>query len=193
MKPLAKFWIVPNRTCRCAFTLIELLLTVAVLGILAALLLSVLNKAKGVTHRTACINNLRRISTALIMYAEEHADSLRAATNDYHIYFTYRDDINSYVSRNGSSTNDQLFACPADDFDCTKSLIQDFFYPQPASGRGFHHLKQTDYSSYIFNSEAAGAADTRVTKKTFSSVPQSSSLVLVSEFSGALGLTAHER
>jgi hypothetical protein len=30
------------------------------------------------------------------MYADDHADSLRSATNDYHIYFTYREDIQSY-------------------------------------------------------------------------------------------------
>jgi len=73
----------------------------------------------------------------------------------YHIYFTYREDINSYLSRNGTSTNDSIFACPADNFDCTESLVKDFFYPEPVSDRGFHHLKQTDYSSYILNGEAA--------------------------------------
>jgi prepilin-type N-terminal cleavage/methylation domain-containing protein len=176
---------------RHAFTLTELLVTVAIIGILAALLLPVLGRARGAAERVTCINNLRQINAALIMYADDHADSLRAATNDYHIYFTYREDINSYLSRNGSSTNDSLFACPADKFDCTKSLVEDFFYPHPATGSGFHHLKQTDYSSYIFNGEAANSADTRVTQKAFASVRQPSRLILVSEFSGALGLSAH--
>lgn len=176
---------------RRAFTLMELLVTVAIIGILAALLLSVLGRARGAAERATCISNLHQINAALIMYADDHADSLRAATNDYHIYFTYREDINSYLSRNGSSTNDSIFACPADKFDCTKSLVEDWFYPNPASGRGFHHLKQTDYSSYIFNGEAANSADTRVTQKAFAAVRQPARLVLVGEFSGALGLSAH--
>ena len=176
---------------RRAFTLVELLVTLAIIGILAALLLPILGQARGAAGRATCINNLRHINAALIMYADDHADSLRAATNDYHIYFTYREDINSYLSRNGASTNDSSFACPADKFDCTKSLVEDFFYPQPASGHGFHHMKQTDYSSYIFNGEAASSADTRVTQKAFASVRRPSQLVLVSEFSSALGLSAH--
>lgn len=178
---------------RRAFTLMELLATAAIIGILAALLLPVLGRAGGAAERATCINNLHQINAALIMYAEDHADSLRAATNDYYIYFTYREDINSYPSRNGSSTNDSVFACPADKFDCTKSLVEDFFYPHPTSGRGFHHLKQTDYSSYIFNGDSAKSADanTRITQKAFTSFRQPSRLVLVGEFSGALGLSAH--
>jgi prepilin-type N-terminal cleavage/methylation domain-containing protein/prepilin-type processing-associated H-X9-DG protein len=178
---------------RRAFTLIELLVAVAIIGILAALLLSVLGQARGAAERANCLSNLRQIDAALILYADDHADSLRAAANDYHIYFTYREDINSYLSRNGSSTNNSLFACPADKFDCTKPLVEDFFYPQPALGRGFHHLKQTDYSSYIFNGEAASSAGARVTQKAFASVRQPSRLILVSEFSAALGLSAHAR
>jgi len=180
---------------RRAFTLMELLVTVAVIGVLAALLLPALGRARGAAERAACINNLHQINAALIMYADDHADSLRAATNDYHIYFTYRKDINSYLSRNGSSTNDLIFACPADKFDCTKSLVEDFFYPRPVSGRGFHQLEQTVYSSYIFNGESANTVETngvtRMTGKLFSSVHQPSRLVLESEFSGALGLSGH--
>ncbi len=45
-----------------AFTLIELLIVIAVIAILAALLLPVLSKAKLKTLRISCINNLRQIS-----------------------------------------------------------------------------------------------------------------------------------
>ena len=164
---------------RRGFTLTELLVTVAIIGVLAALLLPVLGRARVTAERATCINNLHQISTALVMYSDDHAGFLRAATNDSYIYFTYREDINSYLSPNGSSTNDSTFTCPADRFDCTASLVEDWFYPHPASGNGFHHLKQTDYSSYIFNGNSAKSADaeTRITQKAFASVRQPSRLI----------------
>ncbi len=177
---------------RRAFTLIELLVTVAIIGILAALLLPALGRARASARRPACINNLRQINLSLILYANDHADSLSAAANDYHIYFTYREAIRPYLSRDGSSADDQLFACPADNFDCTMPAIEDFFYPDIVAGRSFYHLKQTDYSSYIFNGQAANSAGTRATQKAFSSVREPSRLALASELSAAIGLSAHD-
>ena len=184
---------------RRAFTLTELLVTIAIIGVLAALLLTALGEARGTAQKATCINNVRQIGLALLMYAGDHADSLRAATNDYHIYFTYREDIQPYLSRGGSSTNEQLFTCPADDFDCTMPVIEQWFWPDAVTGHGFNHLKQTDYSSYIFNGEAANSIgsgtneNARVTTKPFSSVREPSRLVLECELSAAMGLSAHDR
>ena len=58
------------------FTLIELLVVVAVLGILAALLLPALGRSKEQAHRTVCGNNLKQLSTAWLLYAEEHNEQL---------------------------------------------------------------------------------------------------------------------
>lgn len=55
-----------------AFTLVELLVVVAVIAILAASLLPVLNQAKEKGKRTACQNNLRQPAAALTLYADEH-------------------------------------------------------------------------------------------------------------------------
>ena len=142
---------------RHGFTLIELLVTIAITAVLAALLLPVLARARGAARKASCINNVHQIDLALLMYAGDHADSLRAATNDYHIYFTYREDIQPDLSRNRSGTNDQIFTCPSDNFDCTMAVIEQWFWPDALTGRGFHHLKQTAYSSYVFNGEAANS------------------------------------
>ncbi len=56
------------------FTLIELLVVIAVIGIMAALLLSALQSAKEKSRAVMCRSNMRQLSLAFNMYADENGD-----------------------------------------------------------------------------------------------------------------------
>jgi len=54
------------------FTLIELLVVVAIIALLISVLLPALSKAQGSAKQTVCLNNMRQITAAAIMYTHEN-------------------------------------------------------------------------------------------------------------------------
>jgi prepilin-type N-terminal cleavage/methylation domain-containing protein/prepilin-type processing-associated H-X9-DG protein len=61
---------------RRAFTLVELLVVIAVIAILVALLLPALSYAKKSVARAQCSSNLHQLSIAITSYADDHGDQL---------------------------------------------------------------------------------------------------------------------
>lgn len=59
-----------RRHARARFTLVELLIVVAILALLASLMLPALQSAMESGRQTACMNNMKQIGTALVVYTE---------------------------------------------------------------------------------------------------------------------------
>lgn len=74
---------------RRGFTLIEILVVIAIIAILAAILFPVFGRAKDAAKRTSCLSNMRQIGYALTMYLSE-ADDRMPDRRDLKVSLGYR-------------------------------------------------------------------------------------------------------
>lgn len=68
-----------------AFTLVELLVVIAVIALLAALLLPALGRAKERAWTVACLSNLKQLAACWHLYATDHDDHLPPNNSVYNI------------------------------------------------------------------------------------------------------------
>ncbi len=75
-----------ERRRRQGFTLIELLVVIAIIAILAAMLLPALAKSKDQAKRTQCRNNLKQVTLAMFMYANDNNDTFPDGGGGYWLW-----------------------------------------------------------------------------------------------------------
>ena len=120
-----------RRRRRGAFTLIELLIVIAIIGLLAALLIGGIRIALHTSRGTVCVNNLKRIGELSVFYAKDHSMKVvpyydvTDANNQNNYWFTEllaiatNDPDKGHISLADPSKPDvpklsELFMCPTD-------------------------------------------------------------------------------
>ena len=88
---------------KAGFTLVEIMIVVAIIGLLAAIAIPNFVKARATSQANACINNLRQIDAA----AQEMALERGKKTGDP---ITYPADLTPYIKLNA---NQSIPPCPA--------------------------------------------------------------------------------
>ena len=167
-----------------AFTLMELLVVIALVGILAALIIGAASITKSKARRTECANNLRQINFALRMYSDDSADKAPRSPNikgQYVPNFTsFKKAVKSYVGLSGvSSRFETLFTCEADTFYYEFTATNQTYIAQ-----SLHDQAAYDYTSYWFNSGTPtrfGTNSPGLSGRNISSVKHPERSVLVAE------------
>lgn len=94
---------------RGAFTLIELLIVIAIIAVLSALLLPALSSSKAKAHQVACLSNMRQVGVALHTYADDHEGWLPTTTHGNPTNASWIFTLSPYVGN-----VNRIRACPAD-------------------------------------------------------------------------------
>jgi prepilin-type N-terminal cleavage/methylation domain-containing protein/prepilin-type processing-associated H-X9-DG protein len=97
---------------RHGFTLTEVLIVIAIIGILAAILFPVLARAKGSARQSQCASHLSQIGHALDLYANDWDGYLPCFTTDR--YALERTDALFLAAMGRYIRNNETWFCPSD-------------------------------------------------------------------------------
>lgn len=105
---------------RSAFTLVELLTVIAIVGVLGALLLTAISQAKGRALRIQCANNVRQLGQALQMFVGDNHGYPLNVNGDFYKgsysehYFGWMDALTRQfeLKINRSNWQDSVWFCP---------------------------------------------------------------------------------
>ncbi len=165
---------------RLAFTLTDLLVTVAVLSVLSAVLANRLVAARVKARTALCEANLGKVNRAVLDFASDNQQRLPGSLPDERkdLWWWYKEQVKRYVGLSGtSSAGDTVFACPDD---------RGYTDPVP-----FHLNPRFDFSSYVFNGVTMPGMP-NIAGLPLSSIQQPKRTLLVMEWTAHAPLSWHK-
>lgn len=111
--------VLPHQASKRGFTLIELLVVIAIIAILAAILFPVFAQAREKARATACLSNVKQISLAMMMYAQDYDETFCPGRYFFGTdAWTWDHYIGPYAQKSGAVTYGQgknaYLECPSD-------------------------------------------------------------------------------
>lgn len=140
MKPRTETFDQSGRRSGQAFTLTDLLVSVAAISVMALVVVVWMVNVRGRSRLARCSDNLQQVGRAILSYSGDHNQQLPGIIPDQpgDLWWWYKEQVKRYAGLSGpSGPQDTVFACP-DDRGYTES-------------RPFHATPRFDYGSYVFN------------------------------------------
>jgi prepilin-type N-terminal cleavage/methylation domain-containing protein/prepilin-type processing-associated H-X9-DG protein len=107
-----------NNTKR-AFTLVELLVVIGIIGILAAMLFPVFAQAREKARAAVCLSNCKQIGASIMLYADDYDESIvpwltaRETPDQPHSQRIWVAKLQPYIKNGGGTQASGVFNCPS--------------------------------------------------------------------------------
>jgi prepilin-type N-terminal cleavage/methylation domain-containing protein/prepilin-type processing-associated H-X9-DG protein len=182
------------------FSLIELLVVVAIIGVLSSLLLPTLGKAREKGRIAVCLNNQKQISTATFLYMDDNEGYFPKA--DAATGFSWDDLLGRYDSRNlsdaemvgiygkwGASHGDRsggkehaaMYRCPLDEREDDEFILKTYDQSSLAYGGAVSAANQLAAHRGVAGFWIAGPGDIRSASKAINDISNSANVIAYAE------------
>ena len=143
------------------FTLVELLITIAIIAVLAALLLPALNAARAKAQTIRCVGNIRQVGTFLLVYTEQNNDLIPLCNGNQDGYYQGKWIDCAYAVYRNTSPRDHIWLektgeryVAKEPFQCPASPVREI--------RSIDDLRYIVARHFGMNSKLSGVRLTRV-------------------------------